>query len=69
MAYDNRHNADYRQLNIKLHYDSDADVIAFFDNVPNMRLAVCAVVREWLKPFPEQNEQTTPLISGGVTNG
>ena len=50
MAYDKEHTKDYYQLNIKLHLDTDADVVAFFQNVPNKRKAVCAVVREWLDP-------------------
>ena len=58
MAYDKQHIKDYKQINIKLHYDTDADVIQFFEYTPNRRKALCAVVREWLDPDfgPERGE-------------
>ena len=50
MAYDKQHKKDYKQFNIKLHYDEDRDVIEFLDYSPNKRKAICAVIRAWLDP-------------------
>lgn len=50
MAYDKQHRKDYKQFNIKLHYDEDRDVIEFLDYSPNKRKVICAVIRAWLDP-------------------
>lgn len=59
MAYDKEHTKDYYQLNIKLHLDTDADVVAFFRDVANKRKAVCYAVRKLINP------SSGPQRSGG----
>lgn len=50
MAYDKTHKKDYYQLNVKLDYVRDDDVIHYLDNVvDNKRAAVCDGVRALIK--------------------
>lgn len=48
MAYDKQHTKDYYQLNVKLDYDRDADVISFLQTVDNKRRTICKAIETYI---------------------
>lgn len=57
MPYDKQHTKDYYQLNVKLDYERDADVIAFLEHVENKRKTVCDAIGLYIMVM---------IIKGGV---
>lgn len=48
MAYDKTHKKDYFQLNVKLDYERDADVIDYMQHVPNKHDVLLKAMRQHL---------------------